>query len=104
MWVSGIVCAGLILLLLFLTTWRSWWLRVLAWEESFWRHWGLGNWLVTRLRRVEDNKYLVKAVMGLLVVHFALLGVSVGAQLYFGPKLKAKPGHSAPLKGHQPGR
>ena len=100
MWVSGIACAGLMLLLLFLTTWRSCWCRVLDWEEGFWRRRGVGSRLLTRLRRMEDNKFLLVAVVALLVLHFALLTVSVGAQLYFGPKLKARLVHSAPQKGH----
>jgi hypothetical protein len=101
MWVSGVVCGGLLMLLLFLTIWRSWWFRLLDWEESFWRRWGLGNWLVTRLRHMEDNKYVIAAIIGLLVIHLTLLALSVGAQLYFGPRLKARQVHSTPLKNHQ---
>ena len=104
MWVSGLACVGLIFLILFLTTWRSSWRRVLDWEENFWRRRGVGSWLLTRLRRVEDNKFLVMAVVALLVLHFALLAVSVGAQLHFGPRLKSRPIHSAPLKVHRPAR
>ena len=95
MWVSGLACAGLVLLLLFLTTWRSSWRRVLDWEEGFWRRWGIGTWLLTPLRRMEENKFLVVAVVALLVIHFALLAVSVGAQLHFGPRLKARPSLTA---------
>ena len=102
MWMSGLVCAGLSLLLLFLTAWRSCWCRVLDWEEDFWRRRGLGNRFLTRLRRMEENKFLLVAVVALLVLHFALLTVSVGAQLYFGPKLKSRSADSTPLKGHQP--
>jgi hypothetical protein len=101
MWVSGLACAGLVFLLLLLTAWRSCWRRVLDWEEGFWRRRGIGSWLLTRLRRMEENKLLIVAVVVLLVIHFALLAVSVGAQLYFGPKVKTKPTQSVPLKGHQ---
>ena len=104
MWVSSLACAGLFLLLLFLTTWRSCWCRVLDWEEGFWRRRGVGSRLLTGLRRMEENKFLLVAVVALLVLHFALLTVSAGAQLYFGPKLKARPVHSTLLKGHQPVR
>lgn len=104
MWVSGFVCAGLILLLLLLTTWSSSWRRMLAWEEDFWKRKRVGGWLLTRLRRMETSKFLVLGVVALLVVHFGLLAVSVGAQLYFGPKLKAKAVRSAPLKGQPPVR
>ncbi len=100
MWVSGLVCAGLVLLLLLLTAWRPYWRRVLDWEEGFWTRRGVGTWLLTRLRRVEDNKFLVVAVVALLVLHFALLAVSVGAQLYFGPRLKNRPTQSTLLKSH----
>ena len=103
-WVSGLVCAGLVVLLMLLTAWRPYWRRVLDWEEGFWRRRGVGTWLLSRLRRVEDNKFLVAAVVTLLILHFALLAVSIGAQLYFGPRLKARPVHSAPFKGHQPNR
>jgi len=51
---------------------------------------------------MEENKFLLVAVVALLVLHFALLTVSVGAQLYFGPKLKSRSADSTPLKGHQP--
>ena len=54
MWVSGLACAGLSLLLLFLTKWRSFWCRVLDWEEGFWKRRGVGSRLLARLRRMED--------------------------------------------------
>lgn len=98
MWVSGFACAGLLMLLLLLTTWSSSWRRMLDWEEDFWKRRRVGGWLLTRLRRMETNKFLVLSVVALLVVHFGLLAVSVGAQMYFGPRLKARAVHSTPAK------
>jgi len=104
MWVSGLASAGLVLLLLFLTVWRPHWRRMLDWEEGFWRRRGVANWLLARLRRVEENKFLVGAVVALLVLHFALLAVSIGAQSYFGPRLKNRPAQSTLVKSHPANR
>ena len=96
MWISGLTCLGLCALLLFLTVWRSFWTRLLDWEESLWKRAGVGAGFLSRLRIIEDSRLVVPVVVVLLLLHLGLFGVSAGAHLYFAPKLKAKTVHAAP--------
>jgi hypothetical protein len=102
MWVSGLTCLGLFVLLLFLTIWRPRWTRLLNWEESLWKRAGIGAGLLSRLRRMEDSRLMVPAVVALLLIHLGLFAVSAGAHHYFAPKLKAKAAHTTPREQPRP--
>ena len=90
MWISGILCLGLFIFSLFLTVWRVQWLRLVGWEEAFWRRAGVKPSVLRWLRKTEDNRWLIASVIALFALHLVLFVSCAGAYFYSGSRLKSK--------------
>lgn len=102
MLVSAITSTILFALLLLLTAGRSTWRRLLNIEESFWRRLRINERWLQKARNIEDNRFLVPAVVVLLLLHLALFGFSAAAYAHFAKQIKGRQRVVLPIPTRQP--